>query len=76
LRASGFQDEAVELDWENPDVVLDIHTLSGNEYVCRFIKKDDKQFYAKQDNNEQVYLVSKYVADKFKKKFSDYQNVQ
>ena len=76
LRASGFQDEPVELDWGDPDVVLDIHSLSGNEYVCRFIKKDDKQFYAKQDNNEQVYLVSKYVADKFKKKFSDYQNVQ
>ena len=75
LRAAQFQDEPIELDWKAPDVVLNIHSLSGAEYVCRFIKKDDKQFYAKQDDSDQVYLVSKYVVEKFKKKFADYQKM-
>ncbi len=75
LRASGFQDEPVEFDWKNPDVILYIRSLSGPEYVCRFITKDDKQYYAKQDDSEQVFLVSKYIADRFKKKYSDYQKM-
>ena len=75
LRATQFQDEPIELDWKNPDVILNIHTLGGPEYICRFIAKDDKQYYAVQGGNDQVYIVSKYVADRFKKKYSDYQNV-
>jgi len=75
LRASGFQDEPVELDWNNPDVILDIRPLSGTEYVCRFVEKDDKQYYAKQDDSPQVFLISKYMVDKFKKKYSDYQKM-
>ena len=73
LRASGFQDEPLELKWTMPDMILNIHALSGSEYVCRFIKKDDKQYYAKCDDADQIYLISKYLVDRFKKKLSDYQ---
>ncbi len=76
LRASGFQDEPVEIDWKNPDIILDIHSLSGSEYVCRFITKDDKQVYAKQDDSDQVYIVSTYLVERFKKKYLDYQKTQ
>lgn len=76
LRASGFQDEPIEFNWNDPDMILNIRTLGGAEYVCRFIKKDDKQFYAKQDDSDQVYIISKYLVNRFKKKYSDYQKAQ
>ena len=73
LKAQQFQEEPVDVDWRNPEVLVEVRTLTGPEYACRFIPKDENQYYVKQDAADQIFLISKYAVDRFKRTGSDYQ---
>ncbi len=74
LRTSQFQDEPVDLDWNNPYMKIYVNTYTGKVYEIDFLKKDDKMVYVKPTTGDEIFITGKYMTDRFKKTIDEYKN--
>lgn len=76
FRTTEFQDDAINLDWNDPDMKIYVNTYTGPVYEIDFFKKDDKMMYIKPASGEEVFISGKYIMDRFKKTLDEYKNQQ